>query len=392
MTAERFGLALENFTPARKEPDVGEILAYARRAEELGYGSLWAWDHMLLGTRSPFPFLESLTTLTAARDGDELACASAPASSSSRCATRSCWPRRPPRSIASPAAAWSSAWRPAGTSASSTPPACRTSAAAASSSTTSRRCSSSGAASSVSGEENGIEYRNALMLPRPAQQPRPTMLIGGYVDKVLRRVATKSDGWLTYFYTPESFATAWKKIRDFAEEAGRDPDELAERRAAAHLRRRRRGERRSGAAASTSTSTATCPSGANRAPTARSAARRSSAPSSSPSTSPSASSTSACARRATRSSRSSASPPRCCRCSPTCRWEPPDGQARRARRGRRLVADGDTVVAGGCLYSRAAVRGALRGAARGPPRTSRWPATSCATRPSCSWSAAPPPI
>ena len=64
----------------------------------------------------------------------------------------------------------------------------------------------------VSGEENGIEYRNALMLPRPAQRPRPTVLIGGYVDKVLRRVATKSDGWLTYFYTPASFATAWKKI------------------------------------------------------------------------------------------------------------------------------------------------------------------------------------
>jgi alkanesulfonate monooxygenase len=78
----------------------------------------------------------------------------------------------------------------------------------------------------VSGEQDGIEFRNALMLPRPAQQPRPKVLIGGYVDKVLQRVATKSDGWLTYFYTPASFATAWKKIRDFAEEAGRDPDAL----------------------------------------------------------------------------------------------------------------------------------------------------------------------
>jgi alkanesulfonate monooxygenase SsuD/methylene tetrahydromethanopterin reductase-like flavin-dependent oxidoreductase (luciferase family) len=78
----------------------------------------------------------------------------------------------------------------------------------------------------VAGEQDGLEYRNALMLPRPVQRPRPKVLIGGYVDKVLRRVATRSDGWLTYFYTAESFARAWAKVRAFAEEAGRDPDEL----------------------------------------------------------------------------------------------------------------------------------------------------------------------
>ena len=45
-------------------PDLDAIVAYGRRAEELGYDSLWAWDHMFLGTGRPFPFLESLTTLT----------------------------------------------------------------------------------------------------------------------------------------------------------------------------------------------------------------------------------------------------------------------------------------------------------------------------------------
>ncbi|MFD0489704.1 LLM class flavin-dependent oxidoreductase [Saccharopolyspora spinosporotrichia] len=63
------------------------------------------------------------------------------------------------------------------------------------------------------------------MLPLP--QPRPKVLIGGYVDRVLKRVATRGDGWITYFYTAESFSQAWAKIRDFAEEAGRDPDELS---------------------------------------------------------------------------------------------------------------------------------------------------------------------
>jgi len=62
------------------------------------------------------------------------------------------------------------------------------------------------------------------MLPRPV--PRPQVLIGGYVDRVLRRVATRSDGWVTYFYTPESIAGAWSRIRGYAEQAGRDPDQL----------------------------------------------------------------------------------------------------------------------------------------------------------------------
>ncbi len=62
------------------------------------------------------------------------------------------------------------------------------------------------------------------MLPRP--EPRPGLLIGGYVDRVLRRAATLGDGWLTYFYTAEGFTESWRKICQYAEEAGRDPAEL----------------------------------------------------------------------------------------------------------------------------------------------------------------------
>jgi alkanesulfonate monooxygenase len=64
------------------------------------------------------------------------------------------------------------------------------------------------------------------MAPRPAQKPRPPILIGGYVDAVLKRVATKGDGWLTYFYTPESYTQSWEKIVRFAREDGRDPATL----------------------------------------------------------------------------------------------------------------------------------------------------------------------
>jgi alkanesulfonate monooxygenase len=67
MTREmQIGLALENFTPGPKLPDVKAILSYAKRADELGFDSLWAWDHILLGSKQPFPFLESLSTLAAA--------------------------------------------------------------------------------------------------------------------------------------------------------------------------------------------------------------------------------------------------------------------------------------------------------------------------------------
>src|SRR5262249_25263402 len=48
-----------------------------------------------------------------------------------------------------------------------------------------------------------------------------------YVDAVLKRAATKGDGWLTYFYTAESFARTWAKVRAFAQAAGRDANALA---------------------------------------------------------------------------------------------------------------------------------------------------------------------
>src|SRR6266516_2697511 len=63
MTVE-FGLALENFTPERKVPDMDAITVYSATAEELGFASVWAWDHLFLGARRPFPFLEALTTLS----------------------------------------------------------------------------------------------------------------------------------------------------------------------------------------------------------------------------------------------------------------------------------------------------------------------------------------
>ena len=78
----------------------------------------------------------------------------------------------------------------------------------------------------VDGSYPPYNLRGAVLYPKPVQKPHPPILIGGYVDAVLKRAATKGDGWLTYYYTADSFKKSWAKIRAFAEEAGRDPDEL----------------------------------------------------------------------------------------------------------------------------------------------------------------------
>ena len=41
-----------------------------------------------------------------------------------------------------------------------------------------------------------------------------------------KRIVRHGDGWLTYFYTPESFRKAWARLHDLAREGGRDPAEL----------------------------------------------------------------------------------------------------------------------------------------------------------------------
>ena len=44
-----YALAIRNFVGPGEVPDVEGIYVYAQRAEALGFESLWAWDHILLG-------------------------------------------------------------------------------------------------------------------------------------------------------------------------------------------------------------------------------------------------------------------------------------------------------------------------------------------------------
>jgi probable F420-dependent oxidoreductase len=77
----------------------------------------------------------------------------------------------------------------------------------------------------VSGEYMRHNLSKAVMYPKPAQSRLP-ILIGGYVDPVLKRAALRGDGWLTYFYRAADFKKSWDKIVAFAKEGGKDPSTL----------------------------------------------------------------------------------------------------------------------------------------------------------------------
>jgi probable F420-dependent oxidoreductase len=220
-----FGIAMRNFTKYPEMPDAQALIDYGVRMEALGYESLWAWDHILLGVDPSFPIQESLSILTAVaarttkikvgtgilvlpmRNAVLLAKELATIDHISA-----------GRLIVGAAVGWYK-----------------------------REFDSLGVdfhqrgkvmeqslevinrlwtEDKVDGDYPPYKLRGAVLYPKPLQKPRPPILIGGYVDAVLKRAATKGDGWLTYYYTADGFARAWAKVRAFAEEAGRDPDTL----------------------------------------------------------------------------------------------------------------------------------------------------------------------
>jgi len=222
MTVE-FGLALENFTPEHKPPSMDAVLDYAVTAENLGFDSVWAWDHLFLGARRPFPFLESLTTLAMV------------AARTSRIGLGTgvlVLPVREPAVLAKVTGTiqiasggrltlgMAAGWYEREFEATAVPFAGRGGVFERNPDMLYRLWGDD----DVSGEWDGRLLRRVRMMPRP--QPRPGVLVGGYVDRVLKRAATLADGWITYFYTADSFARSWGKIKAFAEEAGRDPAQL----------------------------------------------------------------------------------------------------------------------------------------------------------------------
>ena len=77
-------------------------------------------------------------------------------------------------------------------------------------------------------EYHGKYYNFPLVksYPKPAQQPHPPIIIGGMARNVLRRIVTHGDGWLPNRITPAELEDSRKRLDAMAEEAGRDPKSI----------------------------------------------------------------------------------------------------------------------------------------------------------------------
>lgn len=219
-----FGIAARNFTAFPIIPKAEELIEYGVRMEELGFDSLWVWDHILLGVDPHFPILDSLTLLTA------IAARTKKIKLSTGILVL---PLRNPVALAKQLSsmdqisngrlllAMAAGWYKREFDAVGVPFEQRGRIMDDNLEIMRRFFNED----LVSGDWPNHNIPAGVMFPKPVQQPFP-ILIGGYADRVLKRAATNGDGWLTYFYKPEAFVEAWTKVCDYAEESGRDPATL----------------------------------------------------------------------------------------------------------------------------------------------------------------------
>jgi alkanesulfonate monooxygenase SsuD/methylene tetrahydromethanopterin reductase-like flavin-dependent oxidoreductase (luciferase family) len=65
------------------------------------------------------------------------------------------------------------------------------------------------------------------VLPRPVQQPRPPILLGGTVQAALRRAGRLADGWISSSRTDlTAISDSIRTVRNAADEAGRNPADV----------------------------------------------------------------------------------------------------------------------------------------------------------------------
>jgi probable F420-dependent oxidoreductase len=74
-------------------------------------------------------------------------------------------------------------------------------------------------------------FENVSIDPKPVQRPGPPIWIGGRSDAALARAGRQGDGWVSYVVQPERYAQSLDKIHRAAQAAGRKLDGFV----AAHL-------------------------------------------------------------------------------------------------------------------------------------------------------------
>jgi probable F420-dependent oxidoreductase len=80
--------------------------------------------------------------------------------------------------------------------------------------------------SPASFEGRFTRFAGVSIEPRPTRPGGPPLWVGGRSPAALRRAGRLGDGWLPIWVSPERYAAGWSEIRRHAESAGRDPGAL----------------------------------------------------------------------------------------------------------------------------------------------------------------------
>lgn len=77
-------------------------------------------------------------------------------------------------------------------------------------------------AEKISHDGRFYPMRDVKVHPAPAQEGGPPIVVAGRQDPAMRRAALLGDGWMPYLYSPRRYASSVARIRELAEEGGRD--------------------------------------------------------------------------------------------------------------------------------------------------------------------------
>ena len=73
---------------------------------------------------------------------------------------------------------------------------------------------------------NYYDFPAVYSFPRPTQRPHPPVYLGGMARNVFKRVVEWGDGWMPNRVTPEDISAGRQKLNELASEAGRDPESI----------------------------------------------------------------------------------------------------------------------------------------------------------------------
>jgi len=226
MTNIKIGIALQNYFWSDEYIHPKQLIKTATLAEELGFDSVWVWDHIILGSKRYYPVHESFMVLAAV----------AAHTSKIRLGTGVyILPLRNPVVVAKQLATLdhlsdgritfgvAAGWYEREFKAVGVPFKKRGEILVRNIMLVKKLLSEE----VVEGVYNGFDLDKVRIEPKPVQKPHPPIWLGGYVEKALERVGMLGDGWISYFYKPSSFFNSWQKILNYAKKHGRNTVEIS---------------------------------------------------------------------------------------------------------------------------------------------------------------------